>query len=75
MKFFLFKFHNSFDGLLGLDNLKLLQANLDYNKGYIITPYAKIKLQFHKTGKEINNVTIAARSEQIVITLAGYLQC
>ena len=31
LKFYLFKFHNTFNGLLDLDNLKLLQANLDFN--------------------------------------------
>ena len=30
-KFYLFKFNNIFDGLLGLDNFKLLQAKLDYD--------------------------------------------
>lgn len=40
LKFYLFKFHNVFDGLIGLDNLKLLEANIDFNKGILKTPYA-----------------------------------
>lgn len=46
MKFHLFKFHDSFDGLLGMDNLKFLQAILDYEQGYLHTPYTSIKLNF-----------------------------
>lgn len=44
--FYLFKFHNVFDGLLGIDNLKLLQAKLDFDNGYLVTPHTKIKLHF-----------------------------
>lgn len=66
MKFYLFKFHNVFDGLIGLDNLKLLQAKLDYDKGYLITPHANIRLQFIETQKQINNITVGARSEQVI---------
>lgn len=66
LKFYLFKFHNVFDGLLGLDNLKILQANLDFNKGFLVTPYTRIKLQFHKTQSEINCITILPRMEQVI---------
>lgn len=66
LKFYLFKFHNIFDGLIGLDNLKLLQASINYDKGFITTPHARIKLQFHQTQNQVNNITISARSEQVV---------
>lgn len=42
-KKFLKKFHKIFEDLIGLDNLKLLQASsLNFNKGYLISPHAKI---------------------------------
>lgn len=66
LKFYLFKFHNVFDGLIGLDNLKHLQANLDFNKGYLMTPYTNIKLRFHKTSCSVHNITITPRVEQVV---------
>lgn len=66
LKFYLFKFHNVFDGLIGLDNLKLLQANIDFNSGYLITPYAKIKLMFYKTEPVLNCITISPRTEQVI---------
>ena len=40
LKFFLFKFHDVFDGLIDTDNLKLLQANLDFVKRTLTTPSA-----------------------------------
>ncbi len=66
LKFYLFKFHNIFDGLIGLDNLKLLQANVDFNSGYLITPYAKIKLKYHQTQNELNCITVEARTEKVI---------
>lgn len=55
-----------FDGLIGLDNLKLLQANIDFNSGYLITPYAKIILMFYKTKLALNCITISPRTEQLI---------
>ena len=59
LKFYLFKFHNVFDGLIGLDILKELEATIDFNKKCLITPYTKIKLQFFITKSEVNNITIS----------------
>lgn len=66
LKFYLFKFHNVFDGLIGIDNLKILQANVNFDKGYLITPYTKIKLCFHETRTELNCITISPRCEQLI---------
>lgn len=66
LKFFLFKFHSIFDGLLGLDNLKLLQANVNLDTNHIITPYAKIPLQFYKTNSDLNLITVQPRTEQVI---------
>lgn len=66
MKLFLFKFHEFFDGLIGMDNMKLLKINLDYNNGFLITPTARIKLKFHKVGSEIHTISISPRVEQVV---------
>lgn len=66
LKFYLFKFHNVFDGLIGLDNLKLLQANLDFDTGYLVTPYSKIRLLFHRIKHELNSITVAPRTEQVI---------
>lgn len=67
LKFYLFKFHNIFDGLIGLDNLKMLQANINYDKGFLVTPFARIKLQFQQTNlKQSYNITVSSRTEQLV---------
>lgn len=66
LKFYLFKFHNVFDGLLGLDNLKLLRANLDFENGFLLTPHAKIKLQYHRTQTRLNCITVSPRAEQVI---------
>lgn len=66
MKFHLFKFHNIFRGLIGLDNLKILKAKLDFETGYLITPNAKIKLQYQIIKNQINSVTIEPRVEKVI---------
>lgn len=66
LKFYLFRFHNDFDGLLGLDNLKLLKITLQFEKGMLITPYAKIPLKYHKISNSANLITVHPRVEQII---------
>lgn len=66
LKFFLFKFHNIFHGLIGLDNLKLLQANLDFDKGLLVTPLTQIKLQYQQIKNELNLISVAPRTEQVI---------
>lgn len=52
--------------MIGIDNLKSLQANIDYKTGFLNTPYANIKLQFHETKMQVNNITVAPRAQQVV---------
>lgn len=67
LKFFLFKFHGFFDGLIGLDNLQSLQATLDFKNGFLITPMARIKLHyFNVNSNNLNCITVAPRSEQVI---------
>lgn len=66
LKFFLFKFHKTFQGLIGIDNLKLLQANIDLASGFLTTPYTKIKLSYHDTKNSLNLISISPRIEQVI---------
>lgn len=54
-----------FQGLLGLDNPKLLQASINYNTGYIITPHFE-RLTTSMNG-DANNTII--RNKIILINL------
>lgn len=49
--FYLFKFHQTFDGLIGLDNLKLLQAKLDLPASLLITKNATLPIEYYETIK------------------------
>nr|CAH7733080.1 unnamed protein product [Callosobruchus chinensis] len=69
LKFHLFKFHQHFDCLLGLDNLKLLNSSIDLHKNLLITPRVHIPLQYHKvnsTNISTNFINISPRSEQVI---------
>nr|CAH7726566.1 unnamed protein product [Callosobruchus chinensis] len=62
LKFHLFKFHQHFDCLLGLDNLKLLNSNIDLQKNLLVTPRVHIPFQYHK----INSTNISTNFITIV---------
>lgn len=67
MKFYLFKFHNIFKGLIGLDNLEYLGATLDFKNKLLITPEAKLRIFYQEIPqKQINSHMIHPRSEQII---------
>lgn len=66
LKFHLFKFHKFFDCLLGLDNLRLLNANIDLKEGILITPNTKIKIYYKNTCSSTNSITIKPKCEQII---------
>nr|CAH7754481.1 unnamed protein product [Callosobruchus chinensis] len=69
LKFHLFKFHLHFDCLLGLDNLKRLNSNIDLQRNLLVTPRVHIPLQYHKinsTNTSTNFITILPRSEQVI---------
>nr|CAH7757828.1 unnamed protein product [Callosobruchus chinensis] len=66
LKFYLFKFHNTFEGLIGLNNLKLLKAEINSSKGILVTPHTKIRLKFHQPFNDLNLITVVPRTEQVV---------
>ena len=46
--------------------MKLLEASLNYKTGFLITPFTKIKLLFHKTRTNLNLITISPRCQQVI---------
>nr|CAH7734904.1 unnamed protein product [Callosobruchus chinensis] len=68
MKFHLFKFHDQFQCLLGLDNLKnVLNANIDLSSNHLITPSAKISLKYHQVSHSSNlTINLPPRTEQVI---------
>ena len=66
LKFFLFKFHDTFDGLIGLDNLEKLEASINFKTGYLTTPFAEIKLLFYNVKNNFNYINISPRTEQVI---------
>ena len=67
MKFHLFKFHSIFKGLIGLDNLELLNATLDFKNKVLITPNCKVKIHFQNIPqRQINSYSLEPRTEQII---------
>lgn len=66
LKYFLFHFHDHFDILLGLDNLKSIGATIDLVNDKIIIPTSEIKIQYHQLKPQSNYVKINANSEKIV---------
>lgn len=53
LKFYLFNFHNVYDGLIGLDNLKLLHAQLDFVNSKLVTPRCVIPIHYQQSGQQI----------------------
>uniref|UniRef100_A0A6P7GNR5 Uncharacterized protein LOC114340293 n=1 Tax=Diabrotica virgifera virgifera TaxID=50390 RepID=A0A6P7GNR5_DIAVI len=53
IKFHLFDFHRSFDGLLGLDNKKYPNAKLDFVNSQLTTPYSSIPITYYKSDLKI----------------------
>lgn len=66
LKFCLFKFHDKFECLLGIDNLKKLNITIDLIKNVLITPTAKIKINYYKVPQTTNCIVVPPRTEQIV---------
>ena len=54
--FFLFKFHNYFDGILGYESLSELQAVLDTGKHKLIFPNTSIDLSIRQLNPETHTV-------------------
>ncbi|XP_057666030.1 GATA zinc finger domain-containing protein 4-like [Diorhabda carinulata] len=49
-----------------LDNLKILQAKLNFQEGFLIIPSSKIKLHYHEVNVDLNLVTVSPRTQQVV---------
>lgn len=66
LDFHLFKFHNNFDCLIGLDNLQKLNAIIDLGQNLFITPHASIKILFYDGTNSLNTYTINPLTEQVI---------
>lgn len=66
LKFHVFDFHNYFDCLLGMDNLKLVNAIIDLNNGLLLTTHNNIKINFHSLPHSMNCIVVQPRAEQVV---------
>lgn len=66
LPFSIFKFHDNFDLLLGLDNLKIIKASVDLNENVLRTPNLSIQLLFNNSLDTIESFNIDARSIQQV---------
>jgi hypothetical protein len=78
LKFFLFDFHKNFDMLLGLDNMKELELNLDFINNKITLKNKEIPILYFNTNvtspktvqdtpsNKISTYLIQARSQQII---------
>lgn len=66
LRFYLFKFHHVFDGLIGLDNLKLLNARLDFVNSKLLTPNFTIPIQYQpSTQKFLFKITLQAHCRSV----------
>lgn len=68
-KHYIFDFNPKYDGLIGIDLLRELNATLDFSKCQLKTPKATIPIYFelNKEGvKENFSIIISPRSEQVV---------
>jgi len=77
LPFSLFRFHNKFHMLLGLDNLQLIKAKVDFLENTLITPRLSIPLLYsfplaNKSSKSDESFLIEARSiQQIRINVSN----
>ena len=62
-KFHMFKFHRTFKGLIGMDNLKKLKAKVDFENNLLVTPLAKIPLKFQNLPNTLNTIKLEPLSE------------
>ena len=67
IKFHLLKFHDYFDGLIGLDVLEKIQAKLDLVNSLLVTPHTSLALNYERNSKPpIATYEIPARTQQII---------
>lgn len=67
IKFHLFNFHEKFDGLLGLELIKQLNAQLDFKNSKLITPSAQIPIHYENTQSgTLYSIEVEARVQKVV---------
>ncbi|KAI5756548.1 hypothetical protein M8J77_025839 [Diaphorina citri] len=66
MKLHLFKFHDYFDCLLGIDNLLLLDMVVDLKNSVLKSPLTEITIHYRDTRSQLNHIVLAPQEEQIV---------
>lgn len=74
LKYHLFNFHKNFDILLGLDNLKILNANIDLTHDKITTPTQEIKIHYHRILPKFNHIKIPPKSEKFTKIIANNIE-
>lgn len=52
--------------MIGLDVLKQLKANVDFQGSLLTTPHTRIRLSYHKLKNSQNLITVSPRSEQVI---------
>lgn len=65
-KFYLFEFSPNYDGLIGIDLLKQLNATVNMNNKLLETPYSLIPIHFNQNSNTVNNIN-ELKSYSIVI--------
>lgn len=66
LKFYVFDFHDKFQMLLGLDNLKTLECQLDFKNNKLTTPSTQINLNYRNSDKKLQTYLIEANTEKII---------
>lgn len=67
LKFYVYKFHNVFDGLIGFQMLENLKASVDIGKKMLFTPNSKIPIQILNSGiRNLFEALVRAESTKIV---------
>lgn len=67
LKYYLLKFSKNFDGLIGIDHLKALKCQLCLDENLLITPNAKIPINYNKNENEnLNYIEVEARTQKVI---------
>lgn len=63
LKFYLFNFHDKFDCLLGLDNLRRLKATIDLRRDLLIMHSCKVNIEYPKLTRDKSYVCTASQRD------------
>ena len=66
IKYYLYKFHEYFDGLIGIDLIKYLKGRLDFNNDRLITENVSIPIYYNKTKKTICEEKIDPQTRKLI---------